>query len=207
MDMKPAPHPMSGADLRKDRGVDRAAVECRLDAASLEAAAGAAGSSRLGTTPGSPEAPIGRQGSSRLGIEAIRPTVYGCSGSLEEVGHAGLLDDLASVHHGNPVGRLGHHPEVMGDQQNRGAELALQSSIIAKICAWMVTSSAVVGSSAMTSVGWHDNAMAIITRWRMPPLSSCGYCLARLRGSGMRTRSSSSTAQSRAAHESCLDAA
>ena len=36
------------------------------------------------------------------------------------------------------------------------------------IWAWMVTSSAVVGSSAISSLGEHDSAMAIITRWRMP---------------------------------------
>jgi hypothetical protein len=45
------------------------------------------------------------------------------------------------------------------------------SSISARICAWMVTSSAVVGSSAISTVGLHDSAMAIITRWRMPPES------------------------------------
>ena len=38
-----------------------------------------------------------------------------------------------------------------------------------RICAWIVTSSAVVGSSAISSLGLHDSAMAIITRWRMPP--------------------------------------
>ena len=38
-----------------------------------------------------------------------------------------------------------------------------------RICAWMVTSSAVVGSSARMSFGSHDRAMAIITRWRIPP--------------------------------------
>ncbi len=37
-----------------------------------------------------------------------------------------------------------------------------------RICAWMVTSSAVVGSSAMRSFGSHASAIAIITRWRMP---------------------------------------
>ena len=35
--------------------------------------------------------------------------------------------------------------------------------------AWIVTSSAVVGSSAMTSFGLLANAMAISTRWHMPP--------------------------------------
>ena len=42
------------------------------------------------------------------------------------------------------------------------------------ICAWIVTSSAVVGSSAISSAGLHASAIAIITRWRMPPESSCG---------------------------------
>ena len=38
-----------------------------------------------------------------------------------------------------------------------------------RICAWMVTSRAVVGSSAMSNWGLQDKPMAIITRWRMPP--------------------------------------
>ena len=37
------------------------------------------------------------------------------------------------------------------------------------ICAWTVTSSAVVGSSAISSAGPLISAMAIITRCRMPP--------------------------------------
>jgi hypothetical protein len=37
--------------------------------------------------------------------------------------------------------------------------------------AWVVTSSAVVGSSAISSRGEHDNAIAIITRWHIPPES------------------------------------
>ena len=49
-----------------------------------------------------------------------------------------------------------------------------------RICAWMVTSSAVVGSSARISEGPHISAMAIITRWRSPPDSWCGYCFRRL---------------------------
>ena len=38
-----------------------------------------------------------------------------------------------------------------------------------RICAWIVTSSAVVGSSAISSLGLQASAIAIITRWRMPP--------------------------------------
>ena len=42
------------------------------------------------------------------------------------------------------------------------------------ICACVVTSSAVVGSSAIRSLGEHDKAMAIMTRWRIPPENACG---------------------------------
>jgi hypothetical protein len=40
-----------------------------------------------------------------------------------------------------------------------------------RICACTVTSSAVVGSSAISSRGRHEMAMAIMTRWAMPPES------------------------------------
>ena len=43
-----------------------------------------------------------------------------------------------------------------------------------RIWAWIVTSSAVVGSSAMSTVGLHESAIAIIARWRMPPDIWCG---------------------------------
>ena len=46
--------------------------------------------------------------------------------------------------------------------------------IRSRICAWMVTSSAVVGSSAISSFGSQASAIAIITRWRIPPESLCG---------------------------------
>ena len=39
---------------------------------------------------------------------------------------------------------------------------------------WMVTSSAVVGSSAISSLGSQASAIAIITRCCWPPESSCG---------------------------------
>ena len=46
-----------------------------------------------------------------------------------------------------------------------------------RIWAWMVTSSAVVGSSAISSSGSQASAMAIMTRWAMPPDSACGKAL------------------------------
>ncbi|TPW20440.1 MAG: Uncharacterized protein FD126_1682 [Elusimicrobia bacterium] len=44
----------------------------------------------------------------------------------------------------------------------------------ARIWAWMVTSKAVVGSSAMRILGLQESAIAIIARWRMPPESWWG---------------------------------
>ena len=49
-----------------------------------------------------------------------------------------------------------------------------RSAISLRICAWMVTSSAVVGSSAMSTSGPQASAMAIMARWRMPPEISWG---------------------------------
>ena len=46
----------------------------------------------------------------------------------------------------------------------------------------MVTSSAVVGSSQIRILGLQATAMAMTTRWRMPPENSCGYCLKRFSG-------------------------
>ena len=44
----------------------------------------------------------------------------------------------------------------------------------AMICAWIDTSSAVVGSSAISRSGSAHSASASTTRWRMPPENSCG---------------------------------
>ena len=50
----------------------------------------------------------------------------------------------------------------------------MDKGIVYGFFAWMVTSSAVVGSSAMMMRGLQASAMAIMTRWRMPPESSWG---------------------------------
>ena len=62
------------------------------------------------------------------------------------------------------------------------------------ICAWVVTSSAVVASSAISSLGRQASAIAIMTRCRMPPDSWCGYSWKRRSAAGMRTSRSSSIA-------------
>ena len=82
--------------------------------------------------------------------------------------------DLAAIHHHDVVGDVGDHAEIVGDHQHRHAELGLQVLHQRRICAWMVTSSAVVGSSAISSAGRQTSAMAIMARWRRPPDSSNG---------------------------------
>ena len=63
------------------------------------------------------------------------------------------LDDLARVHHRDAVRHLRHDAEVVGDEQQRHAALGLQPRSSSRICAWIVTSSAVVGSSAISTSG------------------------------------------------------
>ena len=48
--------------------------------------------------------------------------------------------------------------------------------------AWTVASRAVVGSSAISSLGRRARAMAIMARWRMPPESSWGNASTRRSG-------------------------
>ncbi|KAG1431800.1 hypothetical protein G6F57_022893 [Rhizopus arrhizus] len=69
-----------------------------------------------------------------------------------------------------------------------------RSRIRSMIAAWTVTSSAVVGSSAISNCGRHARAMAIITRWRMPPDKSPGYCVMRRWGSDIFTATSMASA-------------
>ena len=59
--------------------------------------------------------------------------------------------------------------------------------ISSMICAWIVTSSAVVGSSAISTAGLHESAIAIIARCRMPPENWCGKSSTRDSGFGMPT--------------------
>src|SRR5436190_5168051 len=74
-----------------------------------------------------------------------------------------------------------------------------RSAMSSRICFWIVTSSAVVGSSAISSLGSQAIAIAIITRCCWPPESWEGNASIRRSGSGMPTSRSRSTARLRAA--------
>src|SRR5581483_1453701 len=62
---------------------------------------------------------------------------------------------------------------------------AFRRSIRSRIWACTVTSSAVVGSSAIRISGFSERAIAIMARCRIPPENSCGYWLARSSGVGI----------------------
>ena len=50
----------------------------------------------------------------------------GVLGCLEDVAHRAPIDDCAIVHHHHPIGGVGHHAQVVGDQQEAHAEFLLQ---------------------------------------------------------------------------------
>ena len=70
--------------------------------------------------------------------------------------------------------------------------------ISSSTCACTVTSSAVVGSSAMRMSGRSASAIAIIARCRIPPDISCGKLSNRSSGLGMPTERSASIVRRRA---------
>ena len=102
------------------------------------------------------------------------------------------LHELTGIHDPDPIRHLRHHPRSwvisrMAISVSRCSCLRRSST-----CAWIVTSSAVVGSSAINSAGRPASAIAIITRCFMPPDSWCGYAFKRACGSGIPTARNSS---------------
>jgi hypothetical protein len=92
----------------------------------------------------------------------------------EYLGDRAGLDDAALAHDGDAVAQVGHHAQVVRDQQDTEATFALSRRSRARISACTVTSRAVVGSSAISSRGSPAMAAAIRTRWAMPPEIWCG---------------------------------
>src|SRR5699024_5818048 len=112
----------------------------------------------------------------------------------EELMRGGLLHHLPRVHDGDAVGELGDQRQVVADEHHREAELLAQEFSRSTTCFCTVTSRAVVGSSAITSFGSRVRAIAMSTRWRWPPESSCGKEF-RMRCASTPTSSSSSESE------------
>ncbi len=80
---------------------------------------------------------------------------------------------------------------------------AFSAASRSRMPAWIVTSSAVVGSSAMSSLGSLASAIAIITRCRWPPESWWGNASSRVTASAKPTRASNAATASREARRPC----
>src|SRR5947199_2231158 len=149
---------------------------------------GFSGPRRVGTVPG-----IGSSffllvaATSLRGIERSSPCVYGCSGSLNSSPTGASSTTCAPYMTTTRWAVSAMTPMSWVMSMMAIPSLAFSSFSSSRICAWMVTSSAVVGSSAIRRFGLHESAMAIITRWRMPPESWCGYSFTRRSAFGMCT--------------------
>jgi hypothetical protein len=109
-------------------------------------------------------------------ISASRPAAPGIGwpGAAKKSRTVVSSTTMPGIEHRQPLADLGHHAQIMGDEQQRRAVARLHFAISFRICFCTVTSSAVVGSSATISFGSAAKAEAIRMRWRMPPDSSCG---------------------------------
>ena len=162
-------------------------------AARREPAARSAGSRAWAPCPGSARPHLASAAVSSRGIEPSRPCVYGWCGLANSSLDARLLDDLARVHHDDPCADLGDHAEVVRDQHASPCRVVLQPAISSRICAWIVTSSAVVGSSAISSSG----------RRRAPSRSSrAGACRPRTGADSRRAAAAARDADQLAASRS-----
>src|SRR5439155_4489643 len=107
-------------------------------------------------------------GSSR-GTEWSRPCVYGMSGRVI-TGTTPPFSTIAPAYITMTRSATSATTPRLWVTKITAMPVACCSSFISsRICACTVTSSAVVGSSAISTRGLQASAMAIITRWRMPP--------------------------------------
>src|SRR5437764_3370469 len=128
---------------------------------------------RLGGVPGMGNRSASSLPSSR-GIERSRPQVYGCSGrantasaeAVSTIRPAYMTATSSAISATTPRSCVMITIAIPSSRWRR--------SISARIWAWTVTSSAVVGSSAIRSFGSLASAIAIMARWRIPPENSCG---------------------------------
>ena len=122
--------------------------------------------SRSGAASARPRARDRAHQAHRVGMERV----------VEEIVDASLLDPAAGIHHDDRSATSATTPRSWVIRICAVPSRFCRSEIRPRICACTVTSSAVVGSSAMMIFGSQASASAIIARCRMPPESSCGNC-------------------------------
>ena len=92
----------------------------------------------------------------------------------QDLVHGPRLDDAAQVHDRDLMGQVGHHREVVGDEQVGEPAVSCRSLSRLRIWAWTETSRALVGSSQTMTLGSTARARAMQMRWRWPPENSWG---------------------------------
>ena len=141
---------------------------------------------------------LATRGRSSRGIERSRPRVYGWRGSANS-GAAGPRSTMVPAYITlTRVACRATTPMSCVISSIAAPSARCRSAIKSRLWACVVTSSAVVGSSAISTRGCAASAIATITRWRMPPESWCGFSSSRVSGEGIFTSRSISRARARA---------
>ena len=133
------------AEIPAGRCPGRRRSAARTDSRAADAPGPAAGRESDTAVPASTSG-IGNGSQQALRVRIARP--------LEQLRGRRVLEHLAGVHHDDLVGHAGDDAEIVRDQDDAGSRLLPSAFLMrSRICAWIVTSSAVVGSSAISSSG------------------------------------------------------
>ena len=128
-------------------------------------------------------------------VEAsISERVYGCSGAVRSLSTGASSTTRPSFITNTRSHVCATKPRSWVINSSPVPRSATSFKISSTMARWLVTSSAVVGSSQISSSGSCANAMAISTRCRCPPDSWCGYRLAMSAGSSTFPNSSTARA-------------
>src|SRR5437870_6078249 len=85
------------------------------------------------------------------------------------------LDEVACIQDADLIGHLRDDPEVMADEQNRGLHLLHEFLHQRQDLRLDRNVQRARGFVRDEEEGFALKAIAIMTRWRIPPESSCGY--------------------------------
>ena len=105
------------------------------------------------------------------GIERSSARVYGCRGSWKIASTGACSTTRPRYITATSVAISATTPRSWVISMIAMPSSCWSRRIRSRIWVWVVTSSAVVGSSAISRVGSQDSAIAIMARWRRPPLS------------------------------------
>src|SRR5882724_708027 len=110
---------------------------------------------------------------SMSGRQRSSARVYGCAGALKTSSVLPISTILPAYITATRSALAATMPKSCVTRMTATPVACCTSLSRSRYWAWMVTSSDVVGSSAMSRRGAHDIAIALDTRCRMPPLSWC----------------------------------